>query len=410
MTTFDRLSLAQWRQFSNVEIDLSANTTVLTGVNGCGKTTILNILSQHFGWNLSLIATPFLSKRKRKKIWSDLSRYYFDNEDPEQFENQAEIGSISYSNGETCRLLKPNNASNAAKYNLRYENRQNVNGLHIPSHRPAMNYQQVEQIPTNPKTKQQHYQDFQNLLLNTYHSENVRNPIKILKESLISLALFGYGNQAVVQNPEFRDLYETFQDILAALLPDELGFERLEIRMPDIVLITKTGEFALDAMSGGINAIFGIAWQIHMASQSDTDTTVVIDEPENHLHPSMQRKLLPGISEAFPRHHFVIATHSPFIVTSNPEAYVYGLIHGNQNTITAEKLSASDLAASPNKILRDILDVPTTIPIWAEKKISQILSRYENDEVDPKKIDRMYKELKEQGLTDALTGYFPDQE
>ncbi|WP_419836937.1 AAA family ATPase [Streptomyces brasiliscabiei] len=49
------------------------------------------------------------------------------------------------------------------------------------------------------------------------------------------------------------------------------------------------------------------------------------DEPENHLHPSMQRTLVPTLLAAFPNVRFIVATHSPFVVTSTREAYVYAL-------------------------------------------------------------------------------------
>ncbi|MBK6485035.1 MAG: AAA family ATPase [Chitinophagaceae bacterium] len=68
METFKRLKLRRWRQFENVDIDFSSNLSVLTGKNGCGKSTILNILGRHFGWNIHLISTPYLSKKKKENF------------------------------------------------------------------------------------------------------------------------------------------------------------------------------------------------------------------------------------------------------------------------------------------------------------------------------------------------------
>ena len=41
---FTRLNIKEWRQFSDVDIVFHNHLTVLTGANGAGKTTILNIL------------------------------------------------------------------------------------------------------------------------------------------------------------------------------------------------------------------------------------------------------------------------------------------------------------------------------------------------------------------------------
>lgn len=68
MEEFKHLKLNDWRQFDSIDINFEGQTTVLTGGNGCGKTTILNVLSRHFGWNMNFSATPFIGKKKRKKF------------------------------------------------------------------------------------------------------------------------------------------------------------------------------------------------------------------------------------------------------------------------------------------------------------------------------------------------------
>lgn len=402
METFKRLKLTRWRQFENVDIDFSSNLSVLTGKNGCGKTTILNILGRHFGWNIHLISTPYLSKKKEKKFWTDVWETI--EKDFEITPGAKKVGELIYSNGIKSELFVPDNLNNP-QYHLQYSNQQLVHGLNIPSHRPIASYHNIENIPTNPKSNQQQFEEFQQLLMQTYGSGNSRNPGIVLKQSLISLAVFGYGNDAVMPNPKYIKLFESFQSVLKELLPQEIGFEKLEIRMPDIVLVTKSGAFNLDSMSGGISALFSMGWQIHMYGANKENCTILIDEPENHLHPSMQREFLPSLKAAFPTFKFIIATHSPFILSSLPDAKVYALTHNENSQITSIELTEADLMGSANKILREILDVPNSIPKWVEDKVREIIKQYSDNGENEENAKAAFNALKEQGLNETLKDF-----
>lgn len=396
---FSKIKLYRWRQFSNVDIDLDKRMTVLTGENGTGKTTILNILSKHFGWNLQLVSTllPLLSKKLRKTIWSDVWDTIISDLDVKP--GSTEVGTITYLNGQECKLMvQPR--GNQAQYNPQYSNQQTVLGLHIPSHQPAFTYHRISEIPTDPQSTQQHYQSYNSLLQQYYQPSHAQNPGIALKKSLVSLAVFGYGSKAVIKNPEYKRMFEEFQSILRILLPKSLGFQRLEIRMPDIYFVTQTGDFALDAASGGVGAIVGIAWQIFMYQQDnkDKDFVVTFDEPESHLHPSMQRELLPNLSQAFPKTQFIIATHSPFIVTSSPEARVYALVFDEERRVNSQYLETAELSGTANQTSREILGVPITVPIWVENRLLEIVEKYKDKELTPDLLQGLKKELIANGL------------
>ena len=402
---FSKIQLRHWRQFNKVQIDLGPRMTVLTGENGSGKTTILNVLSRHFGWNLQLISTPLPgSKYLTKRIWSD----FWDMVDSDLNEKPGsiEIGEVEYPNGQKCLLMSPLKIDQA-QYDLTYQNRQDVFGLHIPSHRPAFAYHRISNIPADPKTSQQQYQDYQNILLQLYQAEHSQNPGSTLKQSLISLAVFGYGNEAVAENPDYKRMFKEFQEVLHILLPKVLGFQKIEIRMPDIVFVTESGDFSLDAASGGVGAIVGIAWQIFMYGQGKDEFVVTIDEPESHLHPSMQRELLPNLFKAFPKTQFIIATHSPFIVTSSPQSRVYALTFNEQKRVDSLFLETAELSGTANETLREILGVPISVPKWVEERFQQVMSNYENRALTTDLLRDLKKDLIENDLgfllPDAIT-------
>jgi hypothetical protein len=370
--------------------------TVLTGENGTGKTTILNVLSRHFGWNLNLISSPLpLSKSRARRFYSDV--WSMLESDFSVQPGNLPVGAIRYADGNSCELSVPPSPEQAL-YNLNYRGQQAVPGIHIPSHTPAFTYYRVQNIPTDPKTSQQQYQAYQSLLQQLYSADHGHNPGAALKQSLISLAVFGYGTPAVVENPEYRRLFEQFQGVLAILLPRVLGFRRLEIRVPDIIFCTSSGDFPLDSASGGIGAIVGIAWQIFMYGVDIESYTVTIDEPENHLHPSMQRELLPNLFKAFPRVQFIVATHSPFVATSSPQAKVYALVYSDQQRVRSQLLETADLTGTANRTLREILGVPLSVPVWVEQRLLEIIERYRSGPATAERLEELRKELKHSNL------------
>ncbi len=388
METFKRLTIEQWRQFKSLDINFEKSMTVLTGVNGSGKTTILNLLSRHFGWDLQWISTR-RDKKSNSKFWTDVWSLYDDSFTPKS--DIIKIGEIHYTSGGVCSLQVPIKAKE--QYRISYQDQKQINGLYIPSHTQPFSFHRVENIPTDPKTSTQQFQEYQSLIIQLYQSDNTPNPGKKIKSSLISLGVFGYGNQVVSGNSDFIHIFENFQDVLKILLPSDLGFERIEIRMPDVLLITKSGNFSLEAVSGGIGALIGISWQILMYGIDKDNFVVTFDEPENHLHPAMQRELLPNLEKAFPKAQFIISTHSPFIVSSNPNARIYVLGFTENKKVHSRELSQAELSGDYNETLKEILDVPLTIPKWVEHKIKESYDNLMKEGVSDQSVEKLKEEL-----------------
>ncbi|WP_159791459.1 AAA family ATPase [Croceibacterium salegens] len=411
MAMFTEVILRDWRQFSHVQVPLESPCTIITGVNGSGKTTLLTILSKHFGWNLHFVSTPLLGKKRAQRYYSDIYDPQSFSETEELPEGSFEVGSIAYGDGAKCTLSTK--ARTGANYHLDYNGIQQVAGLYIPSHRPVSVFAPVNDIPTNPIALSQLYQSYFSVLSQSMMSAgNLRNPALTQKQNIIALAVFGESSEHVEANPEYVGRIKEFEAALKQALPQDLGFERLIIRSPDIVLRTKTGDFSIDSMSGGINAIFSIVWQIYCFGIGKTEFVVAIDEPENHLHPSMQKTFLPNLLTAFPHVKFIVATHSPFIVSSFAEATVVSLQRtsedGPRSRIHSEILEAADLSATPNSILRDVLKVDSVLPIWVDAKIRELL-KMADGMPDEQRGSFLMNQLEELGIGDSIAEYGASQ-
>lgn len=396
---FKKIKIIDWKQFQTIDIDFHSNLTVLTGANGSGKTTILNLLAKHFGWQIDELATP--AKDEETGFFKFFTRWF----KSETKKTTNDIGEITYSNNSKAPLSIPANNNNQAQYNVSIPGMQPIKGLNIPSHRPVFFYQPVPYISTQKRTKEQAYQLAYTSIFHKMYTESsgVKTTNYYIKETLLNWAIGGNGNEFIQADNELRDNFLGFADVLKKILPSSLGFTGVSIRNYEIVLVTDTGEFMLDAVSGGVSAIIDLGWQIYTYSGLNTDTiTVLIDEIENHLHATMQRSILPSLIEAFPNVQFIISTHSPLIVGSVKNSNVYAFRYDINKKIYDEKLDLINKGKNANEILNEVLGVPFTMPIWVETLLNNIIDKYANLHVSPTLFKEMREELKTAGLENLM--------
>jgi len=396
-TTFSRLEVAEWRQFRRVEMDFHPHLTVMTGANGAGKTTLLNILGRHFGWTVAFIATSRLTKLGVYRFFSGAVADLDEEANPTR-----QVGRIVYADASEASIAVP--AQVAESFDVSIQNQQPVQGLFLPSHRPVYTYRRVDQIPTQIDARQQIFDQYYSNLLSMYQPQSrFDSPSYRLKAALISLATFGYGNQVVESNAEAIATFEGFERVLKEVLPPAIGFRRLAIRLPEVVLECASGDFSLDAASGGIAAVIDIAWQLYMKSLVVSEFVAVCDEPENHLHPELQRSILPGLIRAFASVQFIVATHNPFVVTSVRDSNVY-VLEFIESRVESSHLAEVDRAGSANQVLRDALGVPAPIPLWVEERLDEIVRRFESKSLTDDTLSELRQEMREVGLGEL----FPD--
>lgn len=419
---FKSINVEEWRQFRQVDITLHPRLTVLTGPNGSGKSTLLSLFSRCMENSTSepFLATPIRDRMTGKSRFLLRSRPRLTKIEIEETETAdiQSIGTITFDNGDFSPLYVSN--ANKLQYDVTIQTQTPIHGFMIGSHRAQPRYQAVTTLPVGgiaPKAALLYFLDSQRHYSrgDTFRREgrNINNPVAPLKESLIGFAAFGEDNANMKAIPELIGLFDKFQAILREVLPKEIGFEKLEVRSPEIIIISKTGEFPLDSASGGLMSIIQTTWQLFLFTNSNSNNSVVLmDEPENHLHPSLQRDFLSNIVRIFDTIQFIIATHSPFIVSSVRDCFIYALryIEGDENryfsggAVSAESISRVGLAGTASKVLDEILGVPVTIPIWAETELDRITQKFQNEKLTKDSIDTLKSELINAGLSE----FFPE--
>lgn len=400
--SFKSLTLSGWRQFHNISIDFHPRLTVITGANGAGKSTLLGLLSPHFGWQRNFLGTP-----KRKRLRGNPTFLTGLRRRKDQQHGQNEVGQITYSTGNEAKI---HIVDQAQQYNAGIHGQMQVLGTYISSHRAVPVFQPLHAISPNSIQPDNAYQIYQSESVQRLSGGHSQGTIFRLKEALVSMATFGITNEFSAGDDSSLANLKGFVEILKKVLPESLDFHDLSIRVTDVIMETGSGNFLIDAASGGLLSLIDLAWQIYIYSLTSivagSETfTVIMDEPENHLHPSMQRTLLADLLEAFPNVQFIVATHSPFMVSSVKDSFVYALRYVNitdvdrsdetddgvplSKLVFSDRLDVVNRAGPATEILRDVLGVPVTIPEWVEKQLADIVAEFRSRALDANGISEL---------------------
>ena len=84
---------------------------------------------------------------------------------------------------------------------------------------------------------------------------------------------------------------------------------------------------------------------------------LLIDEIENHLHPTWQRRVIPALLDHFPGLQIFATTHSPFVVAGRKEGQVH-LLNRDENGVVSATTNQQDIIGwTADEILRVFMGV-----------------------------------------------------
>jgi predicted ATP-binding protein involved in virulence len=156
-----------------------------------------------------------------------------------------------------------------------------------------------------------------------------------------------------------QHIESAIEDIIGSSIEFELETE------PEFKVLLKINGQALefDVLPDGLKSV--ISWisdlfmrmdRIHWVNERsilERHFILFLDEIDIHLHPIWQRKILPVVQKLFPNAQIFISTHSPFVVASVSDAYVYKFKLEN-NLSCLETVEESKAGSSYSLVLDEI--------------------------------------------------------
>lgn len=143
------------------------------------------------------------------------------------------------------------------------------------------------------------------------------------------------NEQQINDANEIGAWFKDFEHLLQEIFQD--NNLKLEFNYKDysFFIITNEKKFKFTEVSDGFSAVLDIVADLILKMQEDglllrnyqKEGVVLIDEIETHLHLGLQKIVMPFLTKTFPNIQFIVTTHSPFVLSSMPNAVAYDLEH-----------------------------------------------------------------------------------
>jgi predicted ATP-binding protein involved in virulence len=312
---------------TNINIPLDGRNLIITGKNGSGKTSFLNLLSDKINIHLKKEAQVKKEAENQLIFWTERQN----NSPAGSHEFSQAQQQINYQNG---RLKKINDGllldfANELELINYYDNLKAIFVFF-----KAMRIASITETKQTSSIEEEKNKAIESLK----HSQNINLGNK-LEQHLVnikvnqSLALTEDNNQE--QANKFQEWFNNFDNHLKFLFEDDsahLVFYRQNFKFK---ISLNNREFDFQTLSSGYLAIFEILADLLVRSEffeitpDELQGIVLIDEIDAHLHISLQKKILPFFTKLFPQIQFIVSTHSPFVITStDSDTIVYDISSG----------------------------------------------------------------------------------
>ena len=200
-------------------------------------------------------------------------------------------------------------------------------------------------------------------------------------QKIVDLDYAGYRRQ----QPAMRTIVETIAS-LASRITEGFPITFLGVHEDEDGLFPKfgtpSGKLPLNVLSQGTQSI--IHWLAHLLigyaeyynfppDFEEKPGILIIDEIDAHLHPSWQRRIIPALTECFPKLQIFCSTHSPLMLAGLKAGQVQLLRRDLGTSKVTVSRNESDIGGwTADEILRNFLDVPSPTDLATAGNVSRL--------------------------------------
>lgn len=231
-----------------------------------------------------------------------------------------------------------------------------------------------------------------------FYKANDKSSVNQLQDEIIR-----YVDKFVyVQGKTSFEAYSRIQ----AMIEDIFSNFNLQVRFKGIdenkkLIFTNINneEFGIEGLSGGEQQILSKVFPLFTDSMKEH--VILIDEPEDSLHPSWQARLIPILRRCAKNNdcQIILATHSPQIISSVRKEEIRIFTHGDDGYVKAGVCSESPYGWTIEKVLMEIQGVDYIRVPEVEDELNELTRMVEENQYD---TDKFKKKL---SIMEATIGF-----
>jgi hypothetical protein len=191
--------------------------------------------------------------------------------------------------------------------------------------------------------------------------------------------LFSRKALAKERGQEFRAYEETLARLREAvkLICDDPAIE-LDVEFGPIIeprVVSHGKKLNFSQLSDGVRTTVGWIADFMMRQdkgpKSVKEGLLLLDEIDIYLHPKWQRTLLPAMRRALPEVQIIASSHSPFVISSCPDARIHVLTLNETGVATACPPQPAPFGESVTATLKDIFGVESRFDVQTEADLRE---------------------------------------
>jgi predicted ATP-binding protein involved in virulence len=396
MTDIQQLKLERFRGAQSLTLELHDKLNVFVGMNGAGKSSILDAAAILLSWLANRIKHAGASGRPIME--SDIKNgessanlvitlhqaggHFSWNIVRTRKGYSKDVASVLITVTETAKQIQSNLTEQNGKINLPLFAYYPVNRavLDIPLRIREKHRFDLFSAYDDALTSGANFRTF---------FEWFRDREDLENEARRDQSLTGVTDPSAPRFPDPQ--LEAVRNALSRLIPE---FKRLTVRRSPLRMEVEKqgqrlsvnqlsdGEKCLMAMVGDLARRLAIANPL-LDNPLEGDGVILIDEIDLHLHPKWQRMVVPMLTEVFTKCQFLISTHSPHVITHVQPENLF-LLNMNSQGIEALRPTES-YGKTVERILEDLMGLDTTRPDEISEAIKRIYDQIDHEHLDEAK-------------------------